>query len=199
MWDRRVSGVLGVERARHGEYTLSMRYALFLLLLPLAAQAQWVRVPSNYVEVSNTVATEARIVGQTVDVSIIGTVALDGASLETLNEPQCPPLSMGRTGVDGTVRTVPVSAEANRTKLFVVNHSNSGYLACRTGPSVGFTSPVCTTAAAGATQEGVRLDPSASLALDVTASTLLRCINCTAVGAPAGTTAQVSFMEQNCL
>lgn len=177
-----------------------MRYVL-LVLWPLSAFAQWVRVPSNYVEVTNSVQTqsEARIIGQTVDVSITGTVALDGASLEALNEPLCPPLSMGRTGVDGTVRAVPVSANASRTKLMVVNHSNTGYLSCRTGPSAGFTSPVCTLSAAGGTQEGARLDSGAALTLDIPSSVLLRCINCANDGTNSINTAQTSYVELSCL
>lgn len=151
------------------------------------------------VEVSNTVQTETRITGQTVTLDVQGTVALDGASLDTLNEPQCPPLSMGHAGVDGTVRLVPPSADPGRTRLLVVNHSNSGYLSCRTGPSSGFVSPVCTLAAAGVAEQGARLDPSSSMTLDITSADILRCINCTNVGAASGATAQVSFVELNCI
>jgi hypothetical protein len=126
-------------------------------------------------------------------------VALDQASLDALNEPQCPPLSMGHMGVDGTVRLVPLSADGSRTRLIVVNHANTGYLSCRTGPSVGFTSPVCTIAAAGAAQEGARLDSGASMTLDITSTDLLRCINCANDGNVSGNTAQVSYIELSCL
>lgn len=161
--------------------------------------AQFTGGGSTTVEVSNTIQAEARITGQTDPLSVTGTVALDGASLETLNEPQCPPLSMAHAGVDGTVRAVPSSANASRTRLIVVNHANTGYISCRTGPSVGFTSPVCTSAAAGATQEGALVYPGASLTLDITNATILRCLNCTPAGAPSGSTVQASFIELSCI
>lgn len=150
--------------------------------------------------VTNTVQTEARITGQTVTLDIQGIVALDGASLEALNEPICPPLSAGHMGVDGTLRLVPPTAAAGRTKLVVVSHASAGgYLSCRSGPSVGFASPVCSTPLAGATAEGVFLFPSASLTLDVDETVLLRCLNCAAGGVPSGATVQVSYLEPSCL
>lgn len=151
------------------------------------------------VTVGNTVATDTRIVGQSVDVSVTGTVALDSASLETLNEPICPPLSMGHIGIDGEVRLVPTSAAASRTRLLVVSHGTAGFLSCRTGPAVGFAAPMCTIPDAAVVAEGALVFPGASLTLDIDSSTLLRCLNCAMGGAPAGATVTASYIELSCL
>lgn len=173
--------------------------AAVVALMSWAALAQGVPPAPRSVEVTNTIAADVRFVGQTGNVSVTGTLGLDDPSLEELNEPYCPPLSMGHVGVDGTVRPVPPSAHASRTKLLVVSHASSGFVACRTGPSVGYASPSCTLPAAGVLEEGALMFPGASLSLDITASTILRCVNCTAGGVPSGLTINMSFLEPSCI
>jgi hypothetical protein len=94
------------------------------------ALAQGLPLPPRKVQVSNTVQTEARITGQTDPLSVVGTVALDPASLETLTDAT----ALGNcTYTDGdptatistTAANIPASPMASRTAITIWNHSTA--------------------------------------------------------------------------
>lgn len=82
---------------------------------------------TSTVTVLNTVATEARIIGQTDAVSVTGTVALDGASLDTLISAtslgDCTYNDGDPTATLTTAANIPASPLATRSAMTIWNHS----------------------------------------------------------------------------
>ena len=145
--------------------------------------------------------------GERLEVAIPGTVTLSAGTLAALNGRFCVPGGQAKEGVSGAAVGVPpipgdggTGAFPGRTSISVSypSQASSGFVACYASGLSGGTAPDCSAPTAGAITQGYRIDEGGSVEMEISDAYVLRCIHCSAGGAPSGSTVVVSYIEMDC-